>query len=84
MFSNFSYAQQNIFSSVADTPQNLSVFFCLDETFVKSFQVSVKIDGIDEEHKPVPIISARHAKNRCVFVEILFDSGFTIISSINF
>lgn len=35
-----------------------------DETFDKSFQVSVEIDGITDEHKPISILPRHKAKNR--------------------
>lgn len=35
-----------------------------DETFDKSFQVSVEIDGIDDDHKPVSVLPRHHARNR--------------------
>lgn len=35
-----------------------------DERFDKSFQVSVAIDGLTEEHKPVTILNRNHIKNR--------------------
>ncbi|KAF2900002.1 hypothetical protein ILUMI_06195, partial [Ignelater luminosus] len=35
-----------------------------DEIFDKSFQVSISIDGLTEEHKPVTILHSNNAKNR--------------------
>lgn len=35
-----------------------------DERFDKSFQVSVGIDGLTEDHKPVTILHRNHVKNR--------------------
>lgn len=47
-----------------------SIFTCLfmhffsDEKYDKSFQVSVAIDGITEQHKPLSILRADSVRNR--------------------
>lgn len=43
-----------------------------DERFDKSFQVSVSIDGLTDEHKPVTILPSVAAKNRSVHFSSLF------------
>ncbi|KAK4881924.1 hypothetical protein RN001_005243 [Aquatica leii] len=35
-----------------------------DETFDKSFQISVTVDGLTDEHKPISIVRSHNSKNR--------------------
>ncbi|XP_044262247.1 transmembrane protein 181 [Tribolium madens] len=35
-----------------------------DESYDKSFLISVTIEGVDEDHKPVPILDGKHTRNR--------------------
>lgn len=39
-----------------------------DEKFDKTFQVSVEIDGLTDEHKPVTILRKNNVKNRFVWL----------------
>lgn len=44
-----------------------------DERFDKSFQISVALDGITDDHKPFTILHQNNSKNRYVFYNCLFN-----------
>lgn len=46
-----------------------------DEIYDKSFQVSISIEGLTEEHKPVTIVDSQHSKNRQVLLSLIENEG---------
>lgn len=48
----------------APIPLHKYFTFSIDERYDKSFQISVTIDGISEQHKPLSVLGASMAHNR--------------------